>query len=219
MTDEIINKPDPRRKPKLKPATWAEIAEYWETGQYTLKELSARYKISPESISQKMKKMGKVKGARAGEISKEITNVVRQEAVIPARVVAERLRDTREQHYEWSSNLTRMMMHQIAVTVVKDKKPISAIADDIRAYERALNALKVGREERFAALGVREDDSSQTQELQELPIREMTAEEVNFQRRLLTGGDEFDPSNMTEAEINDALGIEDEGDEENALGE
>lgn len=171
-----------KRQHRLTAQQWAEACALWESGAVTLSDLEARFGIAAETFSRKFTKHGIRKGAKADEHSQQVRNRVAEAALGDAVVLAKRARETKEQHYDWASALARMAMHEIAMAA-RNKTAVASVLPNLKAISKAMDVIKAAREERFAALGLDKGEDPNLAELPELPIVEMTAEDIEEVRR------------------------------------
>lgn len=202
---------------RLSPKEWAEAGALWESGEVSLTDLSKRYKVSRESLSRKFVKLGLRKGSKAQQHATAVAEEVAKNAASSAAITAARIRDTKEQHYEWAAALSRMAMHRVA-TAARNGHAIATEFNNLKAIEKAIQVIKIGREERYRLLGLDREDAWDDDDLPDLLINEMSAEDVvEIQRRkvdLGLGIDDEDEENdiVTEEEYPDAQD-DDDGDE------
>lgn len=162
----------------LTPAEWAEAKTLWELGKATLPELSERFGIRPETLSRKFAAEGIVKGAKA----KEVESAVKEEALDEATIVMRRIRETKEDHYTWSSVIAKLTMQ----TIVKAQSAGTAIAAtgaDLKALNNAMRILAKAREERWVVLGL-DKESGDPEELPELMVSVLTPEQIEEIQRM-----------------------------------
>lgn len=178
---------------RLTPAQWKRIGTMWELGEVTIQELSKKYGPAPEHISRKFKELGFKHNARAGEYGQKIKKEVDKRIEDDAKKWADRIRDTKEEHYEQITTLNRLAMTEIALAK-KDGRPLATADPNLKAIYRAIQINKTAREERYSILGLDQNDG-EDDNLPELTIREMTAAEIDDIRdeQRKAGGDEFDP--------------------------
>ncbi|MCG5512848.1 hypothetical protein [Ectothiorhodospira shaposhnikovii] len=193
---------------RLGEADWIEAATLWESGNYTLEDLSNRFGISKEALSKGFKKRGSEKGAKSKEYAEKVKAAIGRAAEEEALIHAQRVMETREKSYEWIMALTKMAMSE-AVSAAKARVPIATKLDNLKAIEKAMNVVSTGSNELFRVLNIKPDDIGDDQ-LPELTISEMTADEIAAVQRAASGDDEDLDLSDLEDDLDDCI----EGDEE-----
>lgn len=203
---------------RMTPRQWAEAEALWEAGEVTLGDLAARFDKDRSAFVRYFKKHGIVKGSRAAARKEEVKEAVAAAGIDEATVLANRIRETKEDHYKMSSALAKLVWAEV-LTAKKDEKPFSAIKDNLKALDNAMNVLMKARMERFAILGLDKDDYVDEDGLPELVISELTAAQIeelrNRDEEGLEAGTAVIPETLQE-EIEDEDeedGIVEEGDD------
>lgn len=203
---------------RMTPRQWAEAEALWEAGEVTLDDLATRFDKDRSAFVRYFKKHGIVKGSRAAARKEEVKEAVAAAGIDEATVLANRIRETKEDHYKMSSALAKLVWAEV-LTAKKDEKPFSAIKDNLKALDNAMNVLMKARMERFAILGLDKDDYVDEDGLPELVISELTAAQIeelrNRDEEGLEAGTAVIPENLQE-EIEDEDeedGIVEEGDD------
>ena len=203
---------------RMTPRQWAEAEALWEAGEVTLDDLAARFDKDRSAFVRYFKKHGIVKGSRAAARKEEVKEAVATAGIDEATVLANRIRETKEDHYKMSSALAKLVWAEV-LTAKKDEKPFSAIKDNLKALDNAMNVLMKARMERFAILGLDKDDYVDEDGLPELVISELTAAQIEELRNRDEEGLEAGTAVISEAlqeEIEDEDeedGIVEEGDD------
>ena len=162
---------------RMTPRQWAEAEALWEAGEVTLDDLATRFDKDRSAFVRYFKKHGIVKGSRAAARKEEVKEAVAAAGIDEATVLANRIRETKEDHYKMSSALAKLVWAEV-LTAKKDEKPFSAIKDNLKALDNAMNVLMKARMERFAILGLDKDDYVDENGLPELVISELTAAQI-----------------------------------------
>lgn len=162
---------------RMTPRQWAEAEALWEAGEVTLDDLAARFDKDRSAFVRYFKKHGIVKGSRAAARKEEVKEAIAAAGIDEATVLANRIRETKEDHYKMSSALAKLVWAEV-LTAKKDEKPFSAIKDNLKALDNAMNVLMKARMERFAILGLDKDDYVDEDGLPELVISELTAAQI-----------------------------------------
>jgi predicted DNA-binding ribbon-helix-helix protein len=185
MSKVVAETEGPRR---LSQREWLEAKALWELGNSTLDELSARYGISRDAISRRFRRDGVIKGSRASEQAREVAKQVAEQDKADSVMLLARIKETRENHYEWSTTLAKMAVREIA-EAIKNKREIAACIPNLKAIQLAAQVVKTSREERYALLGL-DKGMDPSDEIPELIISEMTAEEIHAAQRAVAMGDD-----------------------------
>lgn len=200
---------------RMTPRQWAEAEALWEAGEVTLDDLAARFDKDRSAFVRYFKKHGIVKGSRAAARKEEVKEAVAAAGIDEATVLANRIRETKEDHYKMSSALAKLVWAEV-LTAKKDEKPFSAIKDNLKALDNAMNVLMKARMERFAILGLDKDDYVDEDGLPELVISELTAAQIeelrNRDEEGLEAGTAVIPETLQEE-------IEDEDEEDGVVEE
>ena len=171
-------------KPTAKMVTkkeWAEIEALWESGSVTLPDLVAKYGRVKNTFLRYFKANGIVKGSKVAKTKKAIEKKLEVAATTDASIIAMRIKETKEQHYKMSSGLAQLAWNEV-VKAKTDGVPVAVAASNLKALDLAMNVLKKAREERFAILGLDRPDAVDPDELPELIIAELTAEQIQTLR-------------------------------------
>lgn len=200
---------------RMTPRQWAEAEALWEAGEVTLDDLATRFDKDRSAFVRYFKKHGIVKGSRAAARKEEVKEAVAAAGIDEATVLANRIRETKEDHYKMSSALAKLVWAEV-LTAKKDEKPFSAIKDNLKALDNAMNVLMKARMERFAILGLDKDDYVDEDGLPELVISELTAAQIeelrNRDEEGLEAGTAVIPETLQEE-------IEDEDEEDGVVEE
>jgi hypothetical protein len=164
---------------KLTEAEWAEIVAEWELGTTTLAELEKRFGISQPALSMGLKKRGAVRGSKAETIRKRVSEALVESAVEKARSFSEakrgRIEETKEQQYQWAVALAKATMNIVAKSA-RDRTPIAANLNDLKALRVATAVISTVRQERYRLLDM--DEAVDDNEIPELHIKEFTPDEL-----------------------------------------
>lgn len=196
---------------RMTPRQWAEAEALWEAGEVTLDDLAARFDKDRSAFVRYFKKHGIVKGSRAAARKEEVKEAVAAAGIDEATVLANRIRETKEDHYKMSSALAKLVWAEV-LTAKKDEKPFSAIKDNLKALDNAMNVLMKARMERFAILGLDKDDYVDEDGLPELVISELTAAQIEELRNRDEEGLEAGTAVIPD-ELDEVTGDEEEEDE------
>ena len=162
---------------RMTPRQWAEAEALWEAGEVTLDDLATRFSKDRSAFVRYFKKHSIVKGSKAAARKEEVKEAVAAASIDEATVLASRIRETKEDHYKMSTALAKLAWAEV-LTAKKDSKPFSAIKDNLKALDNAMNVLTKARMERYAVLGLDKDDYVDEDGLPELVISELTAAQI-----------------------------------------
>ena len=179
MSLETKTTPEKKRKPNthLNSAQKAEAIALWKSGAVTLADLEAKFKKDRTTFIRLFKDAGVEKGESKEEVSKKIQASVESSLIGDASQLAERIRNTKEEHYKMASSLARIAWTMLA-DAKKNNKPIGTLQGDMRSLQMAAQVLKITREERYIVLGVKAEDDNEDRPLPELTVQELTAEDI-----------------------------------------
>lgn len=165
------------KKTLPKPKQWAEMEALWALGEITRDEIAKKLDVTPTAVTMHMKKVGVVRGSKAEESRKRISDEVTDAAVSDASIYAQRIKDTKESHYKMSDSLARMAMQEI-LNAKKDGFPLSVATSNLKALDAAVTVIAKARMERWAVLGLDRPDAVDSNELPSLVIEELTADQI-----------------------------------------
>lgn len=175
----------PKKSPRLKPAEWAKACALWESGEVTLKDLHEEFGMTVEAFSRKFKREGIERGVKAHEHADKIRDEMGKVLRGDAKVHAERVSQAKEDYFNWFYGLGRMTMHEI-VKAGKEKRAVATTLPNLKALEKAAQVMKISREQVWPVLGLDKDDDVDFDDFPDLPITEMTAQDIEaIQRKQL----------------------------------
>lgn len=200
MSDEqrtpVIAPPKPKKKNKgwtISPAKRAEMERAWVEGRFaTVRDLAVHFGVPGDEANIKAhftrKKLRR--GQAVEDYNRRVQEELDKKAAEDARVLAERINETREEHYKMAAGLAKLTWAEI-LKAKQDNAPFSAVRSNLQSLESAMKVLKMAREERFAVLGLDKEDSGDEEDgLPELVINELTPEQIAEMRARDTGGDD-----------------------------
>lgn len=199
--------PNKKVRRKLTEAQWAEAEALWSTGEFQLNELSERFGVRPETLSRRFKKNGIKKGEMP--VAEAVKTAVQEAVIDDATVIANRIRETKEEHYKWSKVLSGMAMKEIA-DAKKGEKAIAVVHPNLKALQTAMQIVEQGYKSRAAILGI-DNEEGGSDEVPELVISELTQDQVDDMRRQQEVGE---TEQELEEQLADSLSDIDEEEEE-----
>lgn len=149
----------------------------WESGEVTLDELAQKFDRHKQSFSKYFSKHGIKKGAKSHKIKEKVEEKVKQDVLNDAAVIAARIKETKEEHYKMASGLAKLTWAEV-LKAKQDGVPVSAALNNLKALDTAMAVLKKAREERYAVLGLDRPDAIDENDVPELVIQELTAEQI-----------------------------------------
>lgn len=190
MSDQPVQDPKPKGKggrPRgsqvIPPLKWAEVEADWADGKFaSAEQASKKHGIDAKLIAQHMSRAGIKRGENIEKYNRQLQQELEEKAAKHAKVLAERIEETNEEHYRWSSGIAKLTFAEIA-TARQDKTPLSAIRGNLQSLESAMKVLKMAREERYAVLGLNDQDMvDEADGLPELAVAELTNDQIEEMR-------------------------------------
>jgi hypothetical protein len=161
-----------RKYRQLLPAEWAQIRVLWEMGLATLDQMASNYGVNGDTLRQRIKKEGWVRGCRAAEIGEATAD----DAKGVAKKQVEAIDRIKKEYLNYTSVITRLTMNEIT-SAVKDKKPMSSTKESMAALQKAAQIIATMRDENYHLLGMYEDGRPD-EEIPEIGISEYTPDEI-----------------------------------------
>lgn len=186
---------------RLTDAQWAEAGTLWEVGDASLSQLAERFGAREETLSRGLKARGYEKGVKAAEHAEKVVEHVEKTLMDDAAKYAERVRETKEQHYRYSESIAKLVMAEI-VKAQRADRPFSNAMDNIKALRQAATTLAITRGERWAVLGL-DKEQPDPDELPELLVSVLTAEQI---AEINQGDGDLD--DLTLDELEDGIEVE-----------
>lgn len=184
-----------------------EVIELVRAGEMSIAAIARRYQASHKTISNIAAKNGVVFGETRQKVADQIRAELETRAASRAVELAERVEATKEKHFIFADQLTRYQMHIIS-EAVKEKRAMGTITGDLKAIQFAAQNLKILREEKYAVLGMNEEESGDG-ELPSLVIKELSQEDI---KAMGDRGMDEDDISVPELE-GDAIGFDEDLDE------
>lgn len=203
MTEAVSLKSEkkPTRVRRLTAPQKAEAIALWKAGAITLDGLAEKFKKDRGTFVRLFKEAGAEKGSSEVEARKKVTDAVSATLIDDATIAAKRIKDAREDHYRYVDGVEKLTWNVI-VTARQERRPPATFAADMKALELAMRVFKVGREEKYAILGINVDDDSEDKPLPDLVVQELSSQDIQrLHEQSLMADDELG--------LNEALGDED----------
>ena len=175
----------PRQYTRLSRDEWKALLGLYQTGINTVEELAQRYKVSTSSIAQRARSAGIVRRAQfsgsAGIATATTATAALALPVADDGTTEQRIRLTNDTAFLTSLQIQRILEASIAALTVPSN-PVEAAAT-VRALEQASAVLdKLNRVRRCVLRLDKGGNENADAILPELPIRDMTTEEVRALR-------------------------------------
>lgn len=166
----------PRTKQKIPTSVKTELLTLWRLGEATKPELSKKYGISEDRLTDLFDREGVKKGEAAAEIAAKRAAALEAALTLDPAVHARRVFDTKNETYRYIE-MVRKLAAKAIVTCQQNGLPLGSIQNDMKALREAAQTFKVCREEAFVVLGIKEDDSGDDQ-LPDLVITGLDDEQI-----------------------------------------
>jgi hypothetical protein len=192
MTDETNKESTPaaaEEKPKVKkkikrdpffvpPLKWAAIESAWKFGKFkSLHELSKEFGVPLNILASRFNSRGIKKSESIEAYDRKVQEEIDKKAKADVKLIVERIKETREEHYRISSNMAKLAWGSV-IEAKQTGKPFQALKNDLDALEKAMRIIKMSREERFAVLGVGQEGEENLETLPELLVSELSEQDI-----------------------------------------
>lgn len=125
-------------KKRMTSAMWAEATAMWSSGEYTQSELSKKFGVSIETLSRRFKKDKVKKGEDS--VATLIKRTVVDNAATRAKERAERAENRRNEFDGYANAIAKLVIKTVA-KCSKEERPFATIEGDIKALQRAADAI------------------------------------------------------------------------------
>ncbi|MEZ2310758.1 hypothetical protein AB6809_29360 [Paraburkholderia sp. RCC_158] len=198
---------------KLTESQKATMIALWESGEVTLSDLARRFARTERGVSLVLSKAGAEKGSKRAQVQSAVTEQVNAQLAGEAGVIAGKIRETKDSHYAAAKVIAGLIQKQL-VTAQQQGHPFATVQNEIKTLKLAAEALATLREERFILLGINDGEKGDEDELPELGIHEMTADQIleMQQRQDDSGIDMGDDDIMTVLPSPDTIDMDEGGD-------
>lgn len=170
--------PTPKKpRSRLTEKEWRQATTLWESGEVTIEDLAKKFDRHPQSFIKYFKKNGIVKGSKSEKLRAKVEERVQEEAANDAAIIAARIKETKEEHYRMATGLAKLTWAEV-LKAKQDGVPVAAALNNLKALDTAMTVLKKAREERYAVLGLDRPDAIDENDVPELVIQELTAEQI-----------------------------------------
>lgn len=165
------------RKPNLTQKEWTEAKTLWESGEVTYSDLAKKFDRHEQSFIRYFNRHGIKKGTKRAKHQKRVEEQVEKAALNDAAIIAARIKETKEEHYKMASGLAKLTWAEVLKTK-QDGVPVATALNNLKALDTAMTVLKKAREERYSVLGLDRPDAIDENDIPELVISELTAEQI-----------------------------------------
>lgn len=179
--EESTEKPKKGNRGRLSERDWAQATALWKSGEVTLEELAQRFDRHPQSFVKYFGRRGIKKGSDREKTMKKVESAVEKQALNDAAMIAARIKETKEEHYKMASGLAKLTWAEI-LKAKQDGVPVGTAINNLKALDTAMTVLKKAREERYSVLGLDRPDAIDENDVPELVISELTADQIEALR-------------------------------------
>jgi hypothetical protein len=198
----------PAKKP-LTPRLKAIAEALWKTGEFkSRRELAKHLEVSESALAAFIKIEDK--GKAVEKVKEAVEEAAVEAAVEELTLHQRRVQDTKEQHYKMAEHIAGFVWKEL-LKAKSEGIPFGVVAPNIKALHEAMAVLNKARVERYATLGISEDDVGE-EEVPELFISELTQEQVEEMR--LAQEDDDSVGEMPDPEEDPGKGVVDTTDDE-----
>lgn len=165
---------------RITTSEWTKMVAMYESGDYSAANIAEMFQRNASYISARLKKEKIRKGAKAFERQQIIADQMSKDEERDAALTIVKAKETNEENYQWNRNIGLAVMQALAECRPKDgkAKPWSTAANDIKALRLAAQTIAITHQNRRIAVGMDKRDILDDEELPELGIFEMNAEEI-----------------------------------------
>lgn len=154
---------------RFSPNEWLEIVSLAENGA-SIQKIAETFKCHPSVIYRGLKKKGVQLGSNAQKASEEVARLERETLI-------SRIKETKDNNFKWVSALQARVV-QTVIQAERAGKPLGMVKDDIKALKDAIDAVGSGQKTIWNILNIDKENADLDRVLPELPIRELTEQEV-----------------------------------------
>lgn len=197
MEDEEIsgeNTPDPVQQTpnrQLTDAEWAEIVEHYELGTKNGKMLADEFGVSRQSLSERFKRYGIVRGSRAHEVQQTVKKTVTQAVQQSAERYADKrmtwIEDTKVESYK-ALSLIKKLADKVVVESVKASRAHASYIEDMKALRHYQKLIDDNMRARHFLLDTK--DVVDEENLPNLTVQDITGEMLLEHHKRIGAADE-----------------------------
>lgn len=169
----------------------AEAIALWRAGAVTLDELAAQFHRDRSTFARLFNGEGIAKGEGREEHERKVTEAVETTLLADASVTAQRIRETKEEHYRMAKAIAHTT-YRIIATAAKNNESIGNKLQDLKAMKTAAETLNITLDQRYKVLGLNDENKADDTPMPDLVVQELTAEEVKeMHQQQVTNEDEL----------------------------
>lgn len=162
----------PKKRRKLTEAEWTKIVTLWELGQATQEELANMFDCTKQAIYMGLRNRGSVKGSKRHIVGDSMIEAAKSDA---ARQVEE-IDSMKQRYIQYADLLAKLLIKAIS-DKAKSGLPVSDAKEDVVTLQKAAAAMETLRSSNYHLYGLNDPDQV-TDEMPEIVMTEMTAEEI-----------------------------------------
>ncbi len=182
------------KKKPLTPLEWTELETMWGSGEYTLSDLADKSGLRPETLSRRFKAKGIAKGSLG--MSETVAKAIEDTAIDKNKERLDKI-EKRRDFYDSTASFFAQVTRKTITDQLKAESSLEMIEGDLKALQRASNALAKCFDVSSRALGMDREEID-NDELPQLLIGELTQEQVK-QIRHAQSGEAIEDEEETEA--------------------
>lgn len=160
----------------LTPKERAEAIALWESGSVTLEQLAKKYGKTVGTFAKLFAKAGVKRGSKAEAMEKKVAAELEKTATAEARIIADRIRETKNNAYRLASGIEKLIAFEIN-EAQKDKVHISTRKENVKTLKVMADTIAQTWNIRAAILNLDKEDNDD-HDLPELRISELTVEQI-----------------------------------------
>lgn len=178
MTEPIIEEVvlDDAKSKRLTPREYARAKTMWQSGEYSLSEISDLVGVSSTALSRRFKRDSVSKGSDARKVSAAVKRAIEKTSAAQADELASTAHDIKMLALK-SIELFNKKAYSDVVNSIKNKKPLSENLNDLKALEIASKIVSMNYATGARILGL-DQNLNPDDELPELQIHIMTENDV-----------------------------------------
>lgn len=171
------NTSEEKKSKRLSEAEKAKAKAMWEAGTATLEELSVKFGVDKSNLFRLFKKDGVEKNKNVEAVANAAKAAVEQQIINDALVHAQRVKETKDEHYRMSNAIGKILFAKI---INNEKAGIKhgTIAGDIKALKLTMETLEIIQRQKYITLGINPDEVGDESPLPDLVVQELSVEDI-----------------------------------------
>lgn len=174
ISEEVVL--DDAKSKRLTPREYARAKTMWQSGEYSLSEISDLVGVSSTALSRRFKRDSVSKGSDARKVSAAVKRAIEKTSAAQADELASTAHDIKMLALK-SIELFNKKAYSDVVNSIKNKKPLSENLNDLKALEIASKIVSMNYATGARILGL-DQNLNPDDELPELQIHIMTENDV-----------------------------------------